>query len=75
MTKHCSTIVPPSNFPSEFSENGKRHNIDFVIPFTSFITSEFPNGNSTKSLIKLNSVPNLLGGVQLNKMGEIEWKN
>jgi len=23
----CSTIVPPSNFPSEFSENGKRHNI------------------------------------------------
>jgi hypothetical protein len=28
------------------------HNIDFVIPFTSFTTSEFPNGNSTKSLIK-----------------------
>jgi len=27
MTKHCSTIVPPTNFPSEFSENGKRHNI------------------------------------------------
>jgi hypothetical protein len=26
MTKHCSTIVPPSNFPSEFSY-GKRHNI------------------------------------------------
>jgi len=27
MTNHCSTIVSPTNFPSEFSENGKRHNI------------------------------------------------
>ena len=27
MTKYCSTIVPHTNFPSEFSENGKRHNI------------------------------------------------
>jgi len=31
------------------------HNIDFVIPFVSLTTSEFPSGNSTKSLIKSNS--------------------
>jgi len=30
MTKHCSTIIPPTNFPSEFSY-GKRHNIDLEI--------------------------------------------
>jgi len=32
------------------------HNIDFVIPFTSLTPSEFPNGNSTKSLIKCNKI-------------------
>jgi len=31
MTNHCSTIVPTTNFPSEFSTSGKRHNIDLEI--------------------------------------------
>ena len=31
MTKHCSTIVPPTNFPSEFSTSGKRHNISLKV--------------------------------------------
>jgi len=31
MIKPCSTIVPHTNFPSEFSENGKRHNTDLEI--------------------------------------------
>jgi len=34
----------------------------------------FPMEMSVKRHIKLNSVPNLLGGVQLNKMEEIKWK-
>lgn len=45
MTNHCSTIVPPSNFPTEFSY-GK---------------------TTLNNNIMFNSVPNLQGGVQLNK--------
>ncbi len=40
MTKHCSTIVPPSNFPSEFSY-GKRHNIDLEITQSKIAPSIF----------------------------------
>ncbi len=51
MTKHCSTIIPPSNFPSEFSENGKRRNIDLEI--TQVAPSKFEqSSNFSKSLIQ-----------------------
>ncbi|MFW9872002.1 MAG: hypothetical protein ACFFG0_02795 [Candidatus Thorarchaeota archaeon] len=58
MIKHCSTIVFPSNFPSEFSY-GKRHNIDLEIT-QQVAPSEFDKSNSTKSHI----MPNFKLGLQ-----------
>jgi len=49
-----STIVPPSNFPSEFSENGKRHNIDLEITQQVAPSIFSFQENISKSLIKLN---------------------
>jgi len=53
MTKHCSTIVPPTNFPSEFSY-GKRHNIDLEITQQVAPSIFSLRENISKSLIKLN---------------------
>jgi hypothetical protein len=53
MIKSCSTIVPPSNFPSEFSENGKRHNIGLEITQSKIAPSIFSlRENISKPLIK-----------------------
>ena len=46
-------------------------NIDYKVRYA------HPNSLRELSIIadiKLNSVPNLLGGVQLNKMEETKWK-
>jgi len=43
MTKHCSTIVPHTNFPSEFSINGKRHNISLKENKIFFLFSQIEN--------------------------------
>jgi hypothetical protein len=67
MTKHCSTIVPHTNFPSEFSY-GKRHNISLKESANTDSQISSNDETSLNNNIKLNSVPNLLGGVQLNKM-------
>jgi len=49
----CSTIVPPTNFPSEFSTSGKRHNIDLEITQSKIAPSIFSlRENISKSLIK-----------------------
>ena len=48
----CSTIVPPSNFPSEFSTSGKRHNIS--LKTTPSAPSKLPTATSLNNNIKLN---------------------
>jgi len=49
MTKYCLTIVPLSNFPSEFSTSGKRHNKDYQE--ISAEVSQIPNGTSLNNNI------------------------
>ena len=44
----CSTIIPPTNFPSEFSTSGKRHNIG-----KSETLSEFPEFDKSNSPLPL----------------------
>jgi hypothetical protein len=55
MIKHCSTIVPPSNFPSEFSTSGKRHNIGLEITQSKIAPSKSDKSDFSKPLIKLNT--------------------
>ena len=53
MTNHCSTIVPPSNFPSEFSY-GKQHNIGLEITQSKIASSKSDKSDFSKPLIKRN---------------------
>jgi len=57
MIKHCSTIVPPSNFPSEFSINGKRHNISLK------------DNSNELSQISSNDETSLNNNINRNKLG------
>jgi len=54
MTKYCLTIVPPTNFPSEFSTSGKRHNIDLEITQQVALSKFSFQENFSKSLIQQN---------------------
>jgi len=54
MTKHCSTIVPHTNFPSEFSTSGKRHNIGLEITQSKIAPSKSDKSDFSKPLIKQN---------------------
>jgi hypothetical protein len=47
-------IAPRSNFPSEFSENGKRHNISYQVPSTTTPKSASPTSDNNN--IKLNII-------------------
>jgi len=68
MTKYCLTIVPHTNFPSEFSENRKRHNIDLEITQSKIAPSIFSfQENISKSLIKRNLSFGLHGSAQQEK--------
>ena len=60
---NCSTIVPHTNFPSEFSTSGKRHNIDLEITQQVAPSIFSLRENISKSLIKLNQAPFLQAGI------------
>ncbi len=61
MTKHCSNIIPPTNFPSEFSENGKRHNISYQVPSTT--TPKSPLATSDN-----NNIPRLSPNFEIGSL-------
>jgi len=66
---NCSTIVPPTNFPSEFSY-GKRHNMDLEITQQVAPSIFSFQENISKSLIKSNS-PSKATKQNQNNKGEL----
>jgi len=71
MTKYCSTIVPPTNFPSEFSTSGKQHNIDLEITQQVAPSIFSLRENISKSLIQSNFQTASSSEVQLNNLDYI----
>ena len=67
MTKHCSTIVPPTNFPSEFSTSGKRHNIRYQVTQSKIAPPKSASPTSDNSNIKLNKVSHLHAGCNITR--------
>ena len=67
--KMFNVIAPHTNFPSEFSTSGKRHNIDLKIPQQVAPSIFSLRENLSKSLIKSNSDGGLPAGFHSVEVG------